>query len=387
MESAVPGFHIVSTRAAPRLQTARVPCGRQGRRHGQEAGAVTVPVWAWAAFAGFVAAVLALDLLVLHRRAREVPLREAGAWSAVWVAAALGFGGLLWAWQGGATAQAYLAGYLVEKSLSLDNVFVFAVIFSAFAIPLRYQHRVLMLGIIGALLMRAAFILAGAALLDGVHQVSYLFGAVLLYAAVTMARGGSRREPGDGRVLRALTRVLPAAGRLHGQRFLVRQDGRLLATPLLVALIAVEAADVTFAIDSIPAVLAITTDTFVVYTSNVFALLGMRALYFLLAGAAARFRYLRAGLAIILAGVAVKMLTAGIYELPVWVSPAFIAVVLGAVTVLSARGNRRRPGRPAEAADACGPGELAHACGPGELADAADAADAGGPAEAAGRAR
>ncbi|HLH83413.1 MAG TPA: hypothetical protein VKV38_09115, partial [Trebonia sp.] len=155
-----------------------------------------------------------------------------------------------------------------------------------------------------------------------------------------------------------------------------------------------------FAIDSIPAVLAITTDTFVVYTSNVFALLGMRALYFLLAGAAARFRYLRAGLAIILAGVAVKMLTAGIYELPVWVSPAFIAVVLGAVTVLSARGNRRRPGtvlsargnrrrpgRPAEAADAAGPGELADACGPGELADAADAADAGGPAEAAGRAR
>ena len=299
---------------------------------------MTVPWWAWAAFAAFVIAVLALDLFVLHRRAHEVSLREAGIWSAVWVAMGLGFGGLLWAWRGSGAAQAYLAGYLIEKSLSVDNVFVFAVIFAAFAIPSRYQHRVLMLGIIGALLMRAAFIVAGAALLESFHQVSYLFGAVLLYAAVAMARGGSHRDPGDSRVLRVLTRILPATSRLHGQRFLVRQDGRVRATPLLLALIVVETTDVTFAIDSIPAVLAVTTDTFVVYTSNVFALLGMRALYFLLAGAAARFRYLQPALAVILAGIAVKMLTAGICHLPVWVSPVFIAAVLGAAVVFSVWG-------------------------------------------------
>jgi len=303
---------------------------------------VTVPGWAWAAFVAFVVTVLVLDLFVLHRGAHEVSLKEAGLWSALWVALGLGFGGLLWAWLGGATAQAYLAGYLVEKSLSLDNVFVFAVIFSAFAIPLRYQHRVLMLGIVGALIMRAAFILAGASLLDRFHEVSYLFGAVLLYAAVAMARGGSGREPVHGPVRRAVARFLPATSRLHGQRFLIRADGRLRATPLLVALIVVEVTDVTFAIDSIPAVLAITSDTFVVYTSNVFALLGMRALYFLLAGAAARVRYLRPGLAVILAGIAAKMLTADVWHPPAWVSPAFIAAVLGAVAVLSARDNRRR---------------------------------------------
>ena len=303
---------------------------------------MNAPVWAWAAFAAFVVTVLVVDLCVLHRRAHEVSLREAVAWSALWVALGLGFAGLLWAWQGGGTAQVYLAGYLIEKSLSLDNVFVFAVIFSAFAIPPRYQHRVLTLGILGALIMRAAFIVAGATLLDSFHALMYLFGAVLLYAAVMMVRGGTHRKPEHSPVLRALTRILPATSRLHGQRFLIRQHGRLLATPLLLALIVVETTDVTFAIDSIPAVLAITTDTFVVYTSNVFALLGMRALYFLLAGAAARFRYLQPGLAVILAAIAVKMLTADLYQLPVWVSPALIAAVLVAVAALSVRDNRRR---------------------------------------------
>jgi tellurite resistance protein TerC len=320
---------------------------------------VTVPFWAWAAFAAFVVAMLSLDLFVLHRRAREVSLREAAIWSAVWVAIGLGFGCVLWAWQGGATAQSYLLGYLVEKSLSLDNVFVFAVIFSAFAIPLRYQHRVLMLGIIGALIMRAAFIVAGVALLDRFHAAIYLFGAMLAFAAVKMARGGSlgggpggpggpggggaagHRQPQDSRLLRAVSRFLPATSKLHGQRFLVREQGRTLATPLLLALIVVETTDVVFAVDSIPAILAITTDTFVVYTSNVFALLGMRALYFLLAGSAGRFRYLQPGLAVILAGIAVKMLTSDLYKLPTWASPAFIVTVLAVVAVLSVRDTRR----------------------------------------------
>jgi tellurite resistance protein TerC len=303
---------------------------------------VTVPIWAWAAFAAFVVTMLAVDLFVLHPRAREVSLKEAAIWSAVWVAIGLGFGGLLWAWRGGGPAQAYLAGYLIEKSLSLDNIFVFAVIFSAFAIPLRYQHRVLMLGILGALIMRAAFILAGAALLDSFHLVSYLFGAVLLFAAVKMARGRDQIQPRRNRAVRALGRILPATDELRGQRFLVRDRGRVLATPLLLALIVVETTDVIFAVDSIPAILAVTTDTFVVYTSNVFALLGMRALYFLLAGAAGQFRYLQPGLAVILAGIAAKMLTADLYEVPVWVSPAFIAAVLAVVAVLSLRDRRRR---------------------------------------------
>ena len=304
---------------------------------------MTVSFWAWAAFAAFVVMMLVLDLFVLHSRAHEVALREAGLWSAVWVGMGLGFAGLLWLWQGGGTAQAYLAGYLIEKSLSLDNVFVFAVIFSAFAIPARYQHRVLMAGIVGALLMRGAFIAAGLAVLELFHPVIYLFGAILLFAAVKMLRGEADPQPRRNRALRVMRRVLPATDRLDGQRFLIRDGGRLLATPLLLALIVVEATDVVFAIDSIPAVLAVTTSPFVIYTSNVFALLGMRALYFLLTGAAARFRYLRPGLAVILAGIAVKLLVADLYTFPTWASPAFIAVVLAVVTLLSARDRRRRP--------------------------------------------
>ena len=247
---------------------------------------MTVPLWAWAAFLAFVVAMLVLDLFVLHRRAHEVSLREAAAWSAVWLIVGLGFGGLVWAWAGSGGAQAYLASYLIERSLSVDNIFVFAAIFSALAIPARYQHRVLMLGIIGALLMRAAFIAAGIGLIDAIHPVIYVFGAILLVAAASMLRGDSHAAPREPRVLRVVRRVLPVDTRLHGQRFVVRDGGRLLATPLLVALLVVETADVIFAVDSIPAVLAVTTDPFIVYTSNVFALLGMRALYFLLAGAA-----------------------------------------------------------------------------------------------------
>ena len=304
--------------------------------------AVNVPAWAWFAFAAFVVAMLALDLLVLHRRAHEVSLKEAGFWSAAWVAMGLGFGALLWAWEGGDTAQDYLVGYLIEKSLSLDNVFVFAVIFSAFAIPPRYQHRVLMLGIVGALIMRAAFIVAGVTLLETFHLAIYLFGAVLLLSAVRMLRGGHHPNPGRSRMLRATSRILPATAELHGQRFIVRDGGRLLATPLLLALIVVETTDVVFAVDSILAILAVTTDTFVVYTSNVFALLGMRALYFLIAGATVRFRYLRPGLAVILAAVAAKLLLADVYTFPHWASPAFIAAVMAAVALLSVRDARRR---------------------------------------------
>jgi tellurite resistance protein TerC len=301
---------------------------------------VTVPLWAWGVFLAFVIAMLALDVFVLHRRAHEVSLREAGTWSAVWIIIGLGFGGVVWAWAGGGTAQAYVAGYLIEKSLSVDNIFLFAAIFSAFAIPVRYQHRVLMFGVIGALLMRAAFIAAGISLLEAIHPVIYVFGAVLLVSAVNMLRSGTHAAPEDSRVLRLLRRRLPVSEQLHGQRFIVRDAGRLLATPLLLALLVVEITDVIFAVDSIPAILAVTTDPFVVYTSNVFALLGMRALYFLLAGAAPRLRYLRPGLAVILAGVGVKLLLADVVEFPTWSAPAFIAAVLAAVAIASLRGGR-----------------------------------------------
>ena len=311
---------------------------------------MTVPVWAWVAFLAFVVAMLALDLLVLHRRAHEVSLREAGAWSAVWISVGLGFGGVLWAWAGLGAAQAYLAGYLIEQSLSVDNVFVFTAIFAAFAIPPRYQHRVLMLGILGALLMRGAFIAAGITLLEAIHPVIYVFGVILLVAAYNMLRGEDYTAPKDPRVLRILRRFLPVTDQLHGQRFIVRDDsldggrkrGRLLATPLLVVLVVAETADVIFAVDSIPAVLAVTTDPFIVYTSNLFALLGMRSLYFLLAGATARLRYLQPGLAVILAAVAVKLLLADVVEIPVWSAPAFIIVVLAVVTAASLHDDRRR---------------------------------------------
>ena len=302
---------------------------------------MTVPLWAWAAFIVFVIAMLALDVFVLHRSAHEVSLREAGTWSAIWIILGLGFGGLVWALAGGATAQAYLAGYLIEKSLSVDNIFLFVAIFSAFAIPARYQHRVLMFGIIGALLMRAAFIAAGITLLEAIHPVIYVFGAVLLVAAFNMLRGGNHAAPEQSRAVKLLRRWLPVSDRLHGQRFVLRDGGRLLATPLLVALLVVETTDVIFAVDSIPAVLAVTTDPFVVYTSNVFAVLGMRALYFLLAGATGKLRYLRPGLAVILGAVAVKLLLADVVKFPAWSAPAFIALVLIVVGVASLRDNRR----------------------------------------------
>jgi tellurite resistance protein TerC len=325
---------------------------------------LTVPLWAWVTFLAFVIAMLALDVFVLHRKAHEVSLREAGAWSAVWIALGLGFGGLVWAWAGGATAQAYLAGYLIEKSLSVDNIFLFAAIFSAFAIPARYQHRVLMFGIIGALLMRAGFIAAGISLLEAIHPVIYVFGAVLLLAAFNMLRGGTHAPPEQSRVLRWLRRRLPVTDELHGQRFVLRDGGQLLATPLLLALVVVETTDVIFAVDSIPAILAVTTDPFVVYTSNVFALLGMRALYFLLAGAAGRLRYLRPGLAVILGGVAVKLLLADVVEFPAWSAPAFITAVLAVAAVASLRDTRRTrlAGRRAEEArEAPLPRDQAHA--------------------------
>jgi tellurite resistance protein TerC len=288
------------------------------------------PVWAWVAFGAFILLMLALDLFVLHRDAKEISFREAALFSAFWVALALLFGILVWIWAGPTTAGEYYAGYIIEKALSVDNVFVFALIFSYFAVPVRYQYRVLFWGVVGALVLRAIFILLGAELLERYDWMVYVFGAFLIYTGVRMAfHSNEEVHPERNPVLKLLRRLLPMTSGYRGQRFLVREKGVLMATPLLAVLIAVETTDVIFAVDSIPAIFAITTDTFVVWTSNAFAILGLRALYFMLAGLIKRFVYLSVGLSIILVFVGVKFMVSDLVgKVPIWVSLPFIAIVI-----------------------------------------------------------
>jgi tellurite resistance protein TerC len=308
---------------------------------------VDVSLAVWAAFVAFVLAVIALDLFVVHRNATEISLREAAAWSVLYVALALAFCLLLLVWRGRGMAEEFLSGYLIEKSLSVDNIFVFALIFSYFSIPDRYQHRVLMWGIIGALIMRAVFILVGATLLDAFHATIYLFGAILLLTAWKVLRhGGAQVSPERNIVLRALRRVVPVTDELHGQRLVVKIGGVRAITPLLAALVVIETTDVVFAVDSIPAIFAVTRNTFVVFAANAFSLLGMRAIYFLVSGAARRFRYLQTGLGVILAGVGIKLLISDLYKVPIWMSLAFIAGVLAVALGLSWRATRNEPAAP-----------------------------------------
>lgn len=295
----------------------------------------------WLAFNAFIVSMLMVDLLVLHRHAHVVTVREAAITSTFWIALGLSFGGVIWAWQGGTTAGEYFAGYLIEKSLSVDNVFVFVLIFSYFAVPPMYQHRVLFWGILGALVMRGAFILAGAVLLEWLDWVLYLFGAFLLFTAFKMFRQSEMAlDPEENRVLRLAARFIPMTTEYDGQKLFTRRTGTLLATPLFAVLLIVETTDLVFAVDSIPAIFAVTRDPFIVYTSNAFAILGLRALYFLLAGVAHRFFYLKTGLAIILAFVGTKMLIADFYHVPVWLSLAVIATVLTVSIVASLRSTK-----------------------------------------------
>jgi tellurite resistance protein TerC len=292
----------------------------------------------WAAFVAFIVAMLLLDLFVLHRDAHEVTLREAGFWSAVWVAMGLAFGLVIWAWQGPVAGGEYLAGYLIEKSLSVDNIFVFALIFSYFGVPAAYQHRVLFWGIFGALVARAIFIAAGAALLDRFSWMIYLFGAFLVLTGIKMLRSNhSSVDPGRNPMVKLLGRVMPMTDGYRGQKLTVREAGRLLATPLLAVLVVIETTDVLFAVDSIPAIFAVTTDAFLVFTSNAFAILGLRALYFLLAGMMGRFVHLKAGLAAVLVFVGTKMLLSHVYHFPIWASLGVIALLIGGSVVTSLR--------------------------------------------------
>lgn len=309
---------------------------------------MTVPLWAWPSLATFVLAMLAFDLLLFRRRPREISLREAAIWSALWLALGLAFGLLVWRWLGPQAAGEYLAGYLVEYSLSMDNLFVFAVILSAFAVPVLAQHRVLLFGIVGALVFRLLFILAGSTLITRFHWAIYVFGAFLVVTGIRMGRP-RQGEPNPERnpVLALIRRVLPISERSRFERFFVREDGRLKGTALLVVVAALATTDVIFAVDSVPAIFAITLNPFIVFSATAFALLGLRTLYVLLAGMLRRFVYLQAGLAVLLVLVGIKMLVSDLYQVPIWVSLAVIVSTL-AVAILASLLQSRNvgPGRP-----------------------------------------
>ena len=290
----------------------------------------------WIGFTLFVLAMLALDLGVFHRKAHAVSVKEAAAWSGVWVALALAFGGLVRHWFGAERGLEYLTGYVIEKSLAVDNIFVIVVLFGSFAVPAAWQHRVLFWGILGALVMRAAFILAGAALISRFHWVMYVFGGLLVLTGIKLfVQRSVEPHPERNPIFKLFARLVPSTPSFEGARFFVRKEGRLLATPLLLVLVAVEITDLIFAVDSIPAIFAVTGDPFIVYTSNVFAILGLRSMYFLLAGFVDRLVYLKAGLAAILCFVGAKMLLAGIVTIPILVSLGVIAGILTISVVAS----------------------------------------------------
>jgi tellurite resistance protein TerC len=298
--------------------------------------------WLWGGFAVFVVSVLTLDLGVFHRKAHAVSLREAAAWTGVWVSLAAVFGLGVWWWLGPTKALEFATGYLIEEALSIDNIFVFVVLFSFFKVPAELQHRVLFWGILGAVVMRAIFILAGAALLESFHWLIYIFGGLLVVTGFRLFSHDARDvDPERNPIVRLFRKLVPSVPDYHGQRFMIVKDGRRYATPLMAVLVAVEATDLIFAVDSIPAVFAVTTDPFIVYTSNIFAILGLRALYFLLAGVMDRFVYLKHGLALVLIFVGGKMLLSTVYKLPIAISLGVVAGIL-AVSIFASMWVTRR---------------------------------------------
>jgi tellurite resistance protein TerC len=301
-------------------------------------------VASWAILGALVVVLLFIDLFVFGRGKREVTVRESAVWSVVWLAIALGFGAVLWGLEGGETGSEYLAGYLLERSLSLDNVFVFAVLFSYFAVPAAIQPRVLSWGIMLALVLRLVFIVIGAALLDAFHVTFYAFGLLLLYTAWKLARHEETDvEPEHNPAFRFIRKRVPMSKDYDGPRILTKVDGKRVATPLLAVFVVVATTDVIFAVDSIPAIFAITTVPFIVFAANAFAMLGLRALYFLVVGVMDRFVYLSQGLAVILGIIGAKMLLVDVWHPPIWASLAAIVVVLGATAWLSVRAAPHRP--------------------------------------------
>ena len=304
-----------------------------------------VPIWLWATFGIGVVVMLAVDLFA-HRKAHVIGFREAAKWSAVWVALSLAFAGLVWATLGAEAGVEFTTAWLLEKSLSVDNLFVFALIFGYFAVPRQYQHRALFYGVIGALIFRAVFIAAGVAIISKFTVVLFVFAAILLWSAYKLVKDSDEDyDPSTNIAVRLVRKVVPVQDEYVGARFFVKKAAKWVATPMLVVVVAIEAADLVFAVDSVPAVLAVSDDTFIVYSSNAFAILGLRALYFLLAGMLDRFRYLSKGLAIILAFIGVKLIlqaahktiSTAVPEIPSLVSLTVVVVVLAASVVLSLR--------------------------------------------------
>jgi tellurite resistance protein TerC len=303
-----------------------------------------VPLWVWAAFVAFVSVLLLADVLLLHKTAHEIKFKEAAIESAVWIAVGISFTFVIIAWQGGTAGGEYLAGYLIEKSLSIDNVFVWAVILTFFRVPPMYRFRVLFWGVFGALVLRAIFIFAGVALIERFEWVLYIFGAFLLYTAVKIARHDEAEvHPEDNLALKVVSKIVPSTNEYDGQKLFTRKNGKRLATPLFTVLVMVEATDVVFAVDSIPAILAVSREQFIVFSSNAFAILGLRSLYFVLADMAGRFRYLNVGLGFILGFVGVKMLLLEVYHFPTFASLGVIAVILAIAIWASIRADKRDP--------------------------------------------
>jgi len=296
----------------------------------------SMPWWAWMGFLAFIAAMLALDLGLLNRKAHAVSIRQALAWCGVWIGLAVVFNLLVAAKLGAQPALEFLTGYLVELCLSVDNVFVFIVIFQYFHVEPRYQHRVLFWGIVGALVMRALFIFAGIGLINAFHWIIYLFGAFLVFTGVKLAlpKKGDGVAPEKNPAVRLARRIFPVTAEADGGRFFLRPGGQLHATPLFIVLLVIETTDVMFALDSIPAVIAITRNEFIVFTSNIFAILGLRSLYFAVSGVMQLFRFLNHGLAIVLVFVGLKMLASRWFEVSIGLSLGIIGLVL-AVSVLA----------------------------------------------------
>ncbi len=315
---------------------------------------IEIQWWHWAGFILAVLFFLALDLGVFHRKAHVVRFKEALTWSAVWFTLALLFALLLRSQRGQTEATDFLVGYLIELSLSMDNVFVIAIIFNYFRVPSEYQHRVLFWGILGALVMRGIMIWLGAELIQQFHWMLYIFGVFLIVTGIKMLMGEEEEmQPEANPILRLVRKYFPVSPDYHGQQFYTVQGGRHILTPLALVLLMVETTDLVFALDSIPAIFCVTTDTFVVFTSNVFAILGLRSLYFVLAGAIAFFRYLKPGLATVLAFIGSKMLLAHWITISnTWSLAVVAGILLTAIvaSVVAARGEQTRP-RPATPAD------------------------------------
>jgi tellurite resistance protein TerC len=293
--------------------------------------------WLWLGFSIFIVTMLSLDLGLFNRKAHTINYREAWIWTTVWVTLAMIFAGLVFYYQGTDLGLRFLTGYLIELSLSVDNLFVFLLIFSYFKVPAKFQHRVLFWGVMGALIMRLTMIFVGAALIQRFHWIIYIFGAFLVYTGIKMFRHGEIDvQPDQNIAVRIVTRFLPITRHYDGEKFFTTVNGKRTGTLLFLVLMVVEVTDLVFAVDSIPAIFAITTNTFIVYTSNVFAILGLRSMYFLLAGVVEKFRFLRIGLAIVLTFIGGKMLVTAVgFHIPIWFSLIFVAVVLGGSVVAS----------------------------------------------------